>query len=139
MDRTGGILQRTGQTERAVAIMLEQMERHPLRRLRTHAGERSERSDETIEARQRFLRRTRWSFAIVHQVTGYAEGAPAARQKGSLKPGGIGMPAVRPPIFSCVVSSTRRTASFIAAATRSSSMSFSSPISDASIETRRTS
>ena len=60
-------------------------------------------------------------------------------QNGSLKPGGIGMPAVRPPIFSCVASSTRRTASFMAAATRSSSMSFSSPMSDASMETRRTS
>jgi len=47
--------------------MLEQMERHALCRLRTDTGERPEPCDETIEARQRFLRRTRRSFAIVHR------------------------------------------------------------------------
>ena len=51
MDRTGRTLQRTGQTERAVAVMLEQMERHALCRLGTDTGEQSERSDKPIEAR----------------------------------------------------------------------------------------
>src|SRR5450830_518812 len=58
---------------------------------------------------------------------------------GILNPGGNGIPAVMPDIFSCDVASALRTASLKAAATRSSSMSLSSASSDGSIETRLTS
>src|SRR5690606_2141436 len=49
------------------------------------------------------------------------------RQKGSLMPGGNPSPPVSSAIFSCVVDSTRRTASLNAAAIKSSSISLSSP------------
>jgi hypothetical protein len=67
MDRTGRILQRSGQPQRAVAVMLQQMKRHALGCLGTYAWKRPERCDETFEARQRFLRRACRSFAIVHR------------------------------------------------------------------------
>ena len=54
-------------------------------------------------------------------------------------PGGSGMPAVSLPIFSVLTASARRTASFMAAATKSSSMSLSSASRLGSITTRFTS
>src|SRR4051812_30022619 len=50
-------------------------------------------------------------------------------------PGGRFMPAVRPAILACVAASALATASFIAAMTRSSSMSLSSPSRLGSIDT----
>src|SRR6185295_2415769 len=60
-------------------------------------------------------------------------------QNGSLKPGGRPSPAVIPLIFSWIVLSTRCAASLNAAATRSSSISRSSPTRLGSMVTRLTS
>ena len=115
------MLERAREGERAVAIMLQQVAAPsaapPSAR---HRGRQRRRASELVETRQRFPRKARDADRT---------GVPShhSAQNGSLNPGGIGMPAVRPPIFSWVVASTRRTASFIAAATRSSSMSLSSP------------
>src|SRR5882762_6531452 len=60
-------------------------------------------------------------------------------QNGSFIPGGRPRPPVKADIFSWTAASTLRTASLIAAATRSSSMSLSSASKDGSILTRLTS
>src|SRR6266705_7192979 len=91
------------------------MQCHPLRRLRADAGQ-------TAQRLRQFLEAPEW-----------------LHQNGSLKPGGSGRPAVRPAIFSCDAASTLRTASLIAAATRSSSISLSSPSKLGSMLTRFTS
>src|SRR5207247_650011 len=62
-----------------------------------------------------------------------------ATQNGSLNPAGRPRPAVMPLIFSAMVASTRCEASLNAAATRSSSISRSSPTSEGSMVTRFTS
>src|SRR3954465_3348467 len=74
----------------------------------------------------------------------FAEGTSSLRDKlqaqnGSLKPAGSPRPAVMPPIFSAMVDSTLRAASLKAAATRSSSISRSSPTREGSMVTRFTS
>src|SRR6202008_3812434 len=108
----------------AGAIVLQQVVRHALRRAGTDAGQRPEGFDEPFEPLRRGHRHA---------------GGRLALQNGSLNPGGRPRPAVIPPIFSLIVLSTRLAASLNAAATRSSSISRSSPTSDGSIETRFTS
>src|SRR5256885_8453481 len=54
-----------GQSQRAVAVVLQQMKRHPLRGFRTHTRQRAECDDQRIEARQRLVRDARGRFAIV--------------------------------------------------------------------------
>src|SRR5436190_17835146 len=100
-------------------IMLQQVVGHALRRARPHTGKRAQRLDQALEA----LRR-RDGVAV---------------QNGSLNPAGRPRPAVMPLIFSAIVASTLRAASLNAAATRSSSISLSSPTSEGSMLTRFTS
>src|SRR5690554_7030873 len=61
------------------------------------------------------------------------------RQNGILKPGGMPMPDIMPDILSFWFASTRRTASFTAAASRSSRISLSSDSKEGSISTFLTS
>jgi hypothetical protein len=73
------------QALRAVAVVLQQVEGHALRRLHAHAGQAAQRVDQAFDA---------------------ADPAPATsvgrrHQNGNFMPGGSGMPAVSLPIFSC--------------------------------------
>ena len=82
---------RLAQPLRAFPVMLEKMVGHALRRLRPDPGKAAQRLDEVVERR-------------------------GFHQKGRFIPGGSPSPDVNPAIFSWTVASTRRTASFIAAA-----------------------
>src|SRR5438105_5918861 len=104
----------------AGAVVLQQMVGHALRRARSHARQHAQRLDQALEP----LRGGNGVLVL---------------QKGSLKPGGSPRPAVMPLIFSAMVDSTLRAASLKAAATRSSSISRSSPTSEGSMLTRFTS
>ena len=102
------LLQRAREPLRAVAVVLQQVEGHALRRLRRRrraggAAPRPAPSSELVRPSGRRAVRT----------------ATSCRAAG-------GMPAVSLPIFSWLTSSARRTPSLKAAATRSSSMSLSS-------------
>src|SRR5579883_3496497 len=94
--------------------LLQQMKGHALRRLRPDAGKGTQRFDELGETGR-------------------------VLQNGSFMPGGSCRPAVMEDIFSCTFASTLCTASFTAAAIRSSSISRSSLITAGSICTRRVS
>ena len=50
-DPGDGVLQRVGDTARAVAVVLQQVPRHPLRRLDADAGQPAQRLDEPFERR----------------------------------------------------------------------------------------
>src|SRR5664279_1382266 len=121
-----GARQCLAQTLGAVTIVLQQMQRHPLRRLGTYAGQAAQSLGQFIETAERFQR-------------GIQSGVFGDGQNGSFSPGGRPRPALMPAIFSCETASTLRTASLTAAAMRSSSMSLSSVSSDGSIVTRLTS
>src|SRR5690606_29808541 len=99
----GSLRQRRRQPAGAVAIALEQMQCHALGTLGPYAGKAAQGLDQLFD-----------------------EGAEGSHQNGSLKPGGSGMPAVRPPSISFCFASTLRTASLTAAASRSSRISTSS-------------
>src|SRR5690606_31870354 len=112
------LLQRLGQLQASLTLALEQMKRHALGRLRPDAGQAAQSLHQLID-----------QWAEFHRIA----------QKGILKPPGIFMPCVRPDIMSRLASSTRRTASFTAAASRSSRISLSSLNTDGSMVTRLTS
>src|SRR5690606_2381088 len=112
----GRLLEGARDDARALAVVLQQVEGHARGGLGAHPGEAPPRLHQCLEGRFR-----QWASA----------------QNGSFMPGG--RPAVSLPIFSWVVSSALRTAALKAAATRSSSMSLSSPSRLGSMVTRLTS
>ena len=79
MDGAVGGLQRTGKTLRAFTVVLQQMQRHALRRLGAYSRQAAKRLRQFIETAER-----------LHPLG----------QKGNLKPGGSGNPAVIPANFS---------------------------------------
>src|SRR5437868_6305573 len=99
--------------------MLQQLVGHALRRARPDAGQHAQGFDQPLQP--------------------FRGGNCASVQNGSLNPAGRPSPAVMPLIFSAMVDSTRRAASLKAAATRSSSISRSSPTSEGSMLMRFTS
>src|SRR5690606_41992388 len=109
------LLQRLGQLQAGLTLALQQMKRHALGRLRPHAGQAAQSLHQLID-----------QWAEFHRIA----------QKGILKPPGIFMPCVRPDNMSRLASPTRRTASFTAAAGRSSRISLSSLNTDGSMVTR---
>ena len=84
-------LQRARDAQRAVAVVLQQVEGHALRRLHADAGQAAQRLDQRVERRLSHARDRRGA------------------QNGNFMPGGSGMPAVSLPIFSWLTSSARRT------------------------------
>src|SRR5690606_11157208 len=101
-----------------VAVVLQKLVGHASRRADTHPGQTPQGVDQRLK--RLGLRQCR-------------------HQKGIFMPGGNGIPAVAPAIFSCAVDSALRSASLNAAATKSSSISLSSSSKEGSIVTRRTS
>src|SRR6185312_9835338 len=112
--RSQRAVERLRERARRGARVLQEMKGHALSRLRPDTRERTQGFDELGEAGR-------------------------VLQNGSFIPGGSCRPAVIDDIFSCTFASTLWTASFTAAATRSSSISRSSPITAGSICTRRVS
>src|SRR5258706_1476679 len=102
-----------------VTVVLQELVGHALRRSRPDAGQHPQGFDQPLETLG-----GRYAVTV---------------QNGSLNPAGRPRPAVMPLIFSAMVASTRCEASLKAAATRSSSISRSSPTSEGSIVTRFTS
>src|SRR3569623_1426695 len=100
--------ERAGELARALAVALEQMIGHALRRLRPDAGQTAQR---------------------LHQLGDQRGVAGEIHQNGIFMPAGRPMPAVTLAIFSWVRLSIWRTASLTAAASKSSSISLSSFIS----------
>src|SRR5262249_45283290 len=105
------VFERAREALRAFLVALEEVIRHALRRFRPDAGQATQRLDQLLE-RDRLL-----------------------HQNGRPIPGGRLSPAVKPAIFPCLTASAFATASFIAAITRSSSMSLSSDMRLGSITT----
>src|SRR5258708_14245542 len=99
--------------------MLEQLVGHALRRARPDTGQHAQRLDQPLKP--------------------FRGGHCASVQNGSLNPARRPSPAVMPLIFSAIVASTLRAASLNAAATRSSTISRSSPTREGSMLTRFTS
>src|SRR6185312_13573126 len=112
--RSQRAVERLRERARRGARVLQEMKGHALSRLRPDTRERTQGFDELGEAGR-------------------------VLQNGSFIPGGSCRPAVIDDIFSCTFASTLWTASFTAAAMRSSSISRSSPITAGSICTRRVS
>ena len=113
------LLQRIGDPPRAVAVVLQQVPGHALRRLDADAGEAAQRLDRASRGPTRPL-------AAGRAPRGAATQSASERTAASCR-AASGMPAVSLPIFSWLTASARRTPSLNAAATRSSSMSLSSP------------
>src|SRR5437764_14974800 len=99
--------------------MLQQLVGHALRRARPDAGQHAQGFDQPLQP----LR----------------GGNCASVQNGSLNPAGRPSPAVMPLIFSAIVASTLRSPSLNAAATRTSSISPSSPTTEGTMLTPFTS
>src|SRR6202021_4196856 len=102
--------QRLGEELTAVAVALQEIERHALRGFRSHARKAAQGIDQACECRRVF-------------------------QNGSFMPGGRLSPDMRPEYFSWLRAAILCTASLMAATSRSSSMSLSSPSSFGSIVT----
>src|SRR5207248_373345 len=116
-DRLERRVERCAERARSRPPVLQQVKRHALRALRAHPGQGAQSVDQPGELRR-----------VLH-----------ALQNGNFIPGGSCRPAVRLAIFSCTRASTLWTASFTAAAIKSSSISRSSPTTVGSICTRFTS
>src|ERR1700722_2857816 len=108
-DGAEGLRQSLRENPAAVAIALQQIKGHALRRLRADARQTSQGIDQAGQCGRVFHRRL------------------GIGQNGSFIPGGRLRPDMRPAYFSWLCAANLCTASLMAATTRSSSMSLSSP------------
>jgi hypothetical protein len=107
-DPGDGVLECVGDAARAVAVVLQQMPRHPLRRLDADAGQPTECLDETFERRFccQSARPPGRPKGARSPLGGQRTKRAWGHQNGSFMPGGKGIPAVSLPIFSGLTGST---------------------------------